>query len=240
MRKPTSAFSLLLVSLLGLAVLVGCASSDVTARRQASGSQDVAKPQRIIVHNFAGTPADLPPDSAIAEHYARRSQPQTAKEIEIGRKLGAQLAAELVTEILNMGMPAERAGGGPPPQPGDHIIRGEFVSIDEGSRLKRMLIGFGAGAAELKTLVEAYEVTTTGLRPLGSAEVTAGGGKMPGMLVPVLGGAAASQAGRAAIISGSLNVVQEMGPESMRAAAKRTAKEIAKVLKDVFRKRGWI
>ncbi len=63
---------------------------------------------------------------------------------------------------------------------------------------------------------------------------------MPGMLVPVLGGAAASQAGRAAIISGSLNVVQEMGPESMRAAAKRTAKEIAKVLKDVFRKRGWI
>ena len=99
MRKPTSAFSLLLVSLLGLAVLVGCASSDVTARRQASGSQDVAKPQRIIVHNFAGTPADLPPDSAIAEHYARRSQPQTAKEIEIGRKLGAQVAAELVTEI---------------------------------------------------------------------------------------------------------------------------------------------
>ena len=86
-------FSLLLVSLLGLAVLVGCASSDVTARRQASGSQDVAKPQRIIVHNFAGTPADLPPDSAIAEHYARRSQPQTAKEIEIGRKLGAQVAA---------------------------------------------------------------------------------------------------------------------------------------------------
>ncbi len=233
-------FSLLLVSLLGLAVLVGCASSDVTARRQAPGSQDVAKPQRIIVHNFAGTPADLPPDSAIATHYARRSQPQTAKEIEIGRMLGAQVAAELVTEILNMGMPAERAGGGPPAQPGDHILRGEFVSIDEGSRLKRMLIGFGAGAAELKTLVEAYEVTTTGLRPLGSAEVTAGGGKMSGMLVPVLGGAAAGAAGRAAIISGSLNVVQEMGPESLRAAAKRTAKEIAKVLKDVFRKRGWI
>ncbi len=137
-----------LVSLLGLAVLVGCATSDVTARRQAPGSPDVAKPQRIIVHDFAGTPADLPPDSAIATYYARRSargQRQTAKEIEIGRKLGAQVAAKLVTEILNMGMPAERAGSGPPPKPGDHIIRGEFVSIDEGSRLKRMLIGSGPG-----------------------------------------------------------------------------------------------
>ncbi len=78
--------SLVLASLLGLAVLAGCASSDVTARRQASGAQDVAKPQRIIVHNFAGTPADLPPDSAIANYYVRRNQPQTAQEIELGSR----------------------------------------------------------------------------------------------------------------------------------------------------------
>ncbi len=35
-------------------------------------------------------------------------------------------------------------------------------------------------------------------------------------------------------------LVQEMGPESMNAAAKRTAKEIAKELQDAFRRRGWI
>ena len=232
---------LLLASLLGLAVLSGCASSDVTAKRQAPGSQDIAKPERIIVYDFAGTPADLPPDSAIASFYAQRSQPQTAEEIKIGRELGAQVAAVLVTEILDMGMSAELAGSGPPPQPGNTvIIRGEFVSIDEGSRLKRMLIGFGAGAGELNTLVEGFVVTSTGLRPLGSAEVSAGGGRMPGILVPVLGGAAAGAAGRSAVIAGGMNVAQEMGPESMRAAAKRTAEEIAKVLKDAFRKRGWI
>ena len=42
------------------------------------------------------------------------------------------------------------------------------------------------------------------------------------------------------MIAGGMNVAQEMGPESMSAAAKRTAEEIAKVLKDAFRKRGWI
>jgi hypothetical protein len=37
-----------------------------------------------------------------------------------------------------------------------------------------------------------------------------------------------------------MNVVQELGPESMTAAAKGTAKEIANVLQDAFRRRGWI
>jgi len=158
----------------------------------------------------------------------------------LGRELGHQVASELVKEILNMGLPAERAGAGPPASVGNLLIGGEFISIDEGSRVKRMLIGFGAGASELKTLVEGYLVTKDGLKPLGSAEIKAAGGKMPGMLVPVVGGAIAGEAGRSAVISGTMNVVQEMGPESMNAAAKRTAKEIANVLQDAFRRRGWI
>ena len=103
-----------------------------------------------------------------------------------------------------------------------------------------MLIGFGAGASELKTLVEGYLVTKDGLKPLDPAEIKATGGKMPGMLVPVVGGALAGEAGRSAVISGSMNVVQELGPESMNAAAKRTAKEIAKVFQNAFQRRGWI
>ena len=224
----------------GVAILAGCASSDVTSRREASGKQNFERPARIIVRDFAATPSDLPPDSAVAQLYARRSTPQSADEVRLGRKLGQRVAGELVKEILNMGMPAERAGAGPPATVGNVMIGGEFISIDEGSRLKRMLIGFGAGASELKTLVEGYLVTKDGLEPLGSAEIKAAGGKMPGMLVPVVGGAVAGEAARSAAISGAMNVVQELGPESMDAAAKRTAKEIAKVLKDAFRKRGWI
>ncbi len=220
-------------SLIALLVLAGCASSDVTARRSYVGDEEIARPGRIIVHSFAATPGYIPADAAIAGQYDRRATPQSAQEVAVGRKLGDQVATRLVDEILKMGLPAERAGSGPPPQLGDLIIKGEFVSIDEGSRLKRMLIGFGAGAAELKTFVEGYQVTASGLRPLGSAEVEAGGGKMPGMLVPIGIGASAA-------ISGGLNVAQELGPESMRSAANRTAEEIAKVLEKAFKKRGWI
>ncbi len=226
--------------LLALVVVAGCAGSDVTARRSTVGDEQLARPGRIIVHSFAATPGDIPADSAITGQYDRRDTPQTAQEVAVGRKLGDQVATRLVDEILKMGLPAERAGGGPAPQLGDLIIKGEFISIDEGSRLKRMLIGFGAGAAELKTFVEEYQVTVGGLRPLGSVEVKAGGGKTPGMLVPVVGGAVAGRAATSAAISGGMNVAQEMGPESIEGAAKRTAKEIAKVLSEAFKKRGWI
>jgi hypothetical protein len=37
-----------------------------------------------------------------------------------------------------------------------------------------------------------------------------------------------------------MNVKKEMGPESLQAAAKRTAEEIAKVLSKKFAEQGWI
>ena len=52
-------------------------------------------------------------------------------------------------------------------------------------------------------------MTVTGLRPLRSVEIKAGGGKTPGMFVPVVGGAVAGRAGTSAAISGGLNVAQE-------------------------------
>ena len=135
---------------------------------------------------------------------------------------------------------AELAGSGPPRQTGDVVLYGEFVYIDKGSRTARMLIGFGAGAGELQTLVEGFQVTTTGLRPLGSAEFRSAGGNMPGIVVPLGIGAATGRARTSAVVAGGLNVAQELGPESMRAAANRTAKDIAEVLRDAFENQGWI
>ncbi|MDJ0611035.1 MAG: DUF4410 domain-containing protein [Kiloniellales bacterium] len=236
MRLPGSAFCGLLLLVFGS----GCASTDVTARRSNVGDEEIPKPTRIIVYSFAATPDDLPADSAIAEHYARRDEPQSEEQKELGRQLGDQVATNLVEDILEMGLPAELAGSGPPPRNGDIVLRGAFITIDEGSRVKRMLIGFGAGAAELRTLVEGYQVTPEGLRPLGSAEVEAAGGYLPGVIVPVGVGAATGRAAASAVVAGGAQVIKEVGPESISAAASRTAEEISGVLREGFKKRGWI
>ncbi len=226
------------VLLLGLGFLAGCASSDVTSRKTYQG--EIAKPARVIVYDFSATPQDVPADSVLAGQFAQRDAPQSEEEIALGRDLGARVAKRLVENLNNLGIVAERAADGAVPRLGDGVIKGAFVSVDEGSRVKRMLIGFGAGAAELKTVVEGYQLREAGLYPLGSAEIEAGGGKMPGVLAPVGISAAAGRATTSAVISGSANVVKEIGPESIESASLRTAEEITKIVEEAYRERGWL
>ncbi len=232
--------TILAACLLAISLAAGCAQTNVSDRESTSTSAIILKPARVIVYDFASTPEAVPPDSAIAGLYRQRTTPQTPEEIELGRSLGAKVSARLVEELNKNGIAATAAATGPVPHPGDVVIRGEFVSIDKGSRVKRMLIGFGAGAAGLETLVEGYVVTAAGLVPLGSAQIETAGGKMPGMLVPIGAGAAMGTVATSVAISGAANVLQELGPEGLDGAAKRTAKEIAKVIVKAYEERGWM
>jgi hypothetical protein len=60
------------------------------------------------------------------------------------------------------------------------VLMGYFESVDTGSAVERIALGFGSGAAHLQTAVEGYLMTERGLRRLGAGEVYAGGGKAPG------------------------------------------------------------
>jgi hypothetical protein len=225
--------------LIAVVVLAGCASSKVTSRENAAGDEKIARPDRIIVQNFAATPADVADSSAVAGKYAAHKTPQTAEEIEVGRQLGAQVARELVVEIAKMGLPAVQAAGQPAPRVGDIVISGEFVSVDEGAAGKRVLIGFGSGAAKLGTIVEGHLMTDKGLRPLGSREIAASGGKTPGVLVGLAGYLITDSP--IGLIAGSVvKLTGETGRETLSGMAKMTAKEIAKELRDAFEKQGWI
>jgi hypothetical protein len=224
--------------LFALVAFVGCASTKVTESQSYQGEK-LARPDRIIVHDFAATPADIPAWSAAAQH-AGPSTPQSAEVTETGRELGAQVAEQLVAEIQDMGLPAVRAAGQPEPRVGDIVIIGYFASIDEGSAVKRVAIGFGSGGAEMTTEVEGYLMTDQGLRKLGSREIDSGAGKTPGVAVPLaITIATANPIGL--IVGGALKVGGEVtGSSKITGTAKRTAKEIGDELRDAFERQGWI
>jgi hypothetical protein len=225
--------------LFALVVLTGCASTEVTSQQPYEGPR-IARPDRIIVDDFAATPADVPPGSAVVGEYSAPSTPMTPEQIEEGRKLGAEVAKELVAKIQNMGLPAVQAAGQPPPRVGDLVIMGYFVSVHEGSAAKRVLIGFGSGAADLKTVVEGYLMTAQGLRRLGAGELDSGGGKTPGVAVP-LAVAVATANPVGLIVSGAAKAYGEAsGSATIEGTAERTADEIAEKLQVAFEKQGWI
>jgi hypothetical protein len=112
--------------------------------------------------------------------------------------------------------------------------------VHEGSATKRMALGFGAGASELRTAVEGFQMTSQGLRKLGSGTVDSAGNQTPGAAVGVVGLiATGSPAGL--LVSTGMKAYGEMsGSSGIEGRAAATAKEIAASIKPRFRQQGWI
>src|SRR6266852_1426655 len=87
----------IVLCLLVLVAVPGCASTKVTDRQQLVTGQ-IARPNNIWVYDFVATPADVPSDSDVSA----QGTAQTAEQIDIGRQLGAQIAKELVADIQGM------------------------------------------------------------------------------------------------------------------------------------------
>jgi hypothetical protein len=226
------------VWLFALLVVAGCASTEITEHESYQGEK-LARPDRIIVHDFTGNPAEVPPESPFHAQMAETATP-TPEQQEVGQQLGAQIAEELVADLQGMGLPAVRAAGQSAPQPNDIVLRGYFVSIDEGSAGKRVLVGFGSGEAEMRAAVEGYQMTDQGLRLLGSGEVASEGGSMPGMVVP-LAVVAATANPIGLVVGGAAHLYGEgSGSDTIEGAAKRTVDEIAAQLRTAAEKQGWI
>ena len=224
---------------LALAVAAGCASTKVSDRHEYMGGK-APRPHHIWVYDFASTPAEVPAGSALAGQPIEHPTPQTAEQIAAGRKVGAEIATALVEEIFNMGLLARKASSDTKPEINDLVIRGYLLSIDEGDATKRVAIGFGSGASQLTAAVEGFQMTTQGLRKLGSGTVDSGGGKTPGGAVGV---AALIVTGNPVglIVGGGAKAYGEYsGSSKIEGRAKAIAKEIAEKIKPKFQQQGWI
>jgi len=231
--------AIIVTALFAMFVVVGCASTKVTDREELVTGQ-LPRPAHIWVYDFAATPAEVPADSALAGNYSEHGTPQTAEHIATGRKLGALVATELVEQIRGMGMPAEHAVTGSTPQINDIVIRGYLVSFDEGDAKKRIAIGFGSGASDLKVAVEGFQVTARGLRKLGGGSSDAGGGKAPGAAMGAVALVATHNPLGLIVGTGVKVHGEKSGSSTVEGRAKQEAKEIADQLKKRFQEQGWI
>ncbi len=208
--------------------------------RQMLVHEKLPRPDHILVYDFIATPADIPADSSLADRHEENPTPQTADQIEAGRKAGAEIAGQLVEHIRGMELPGERASAQTKPHINDIVIRGYLLSLKEGSTDKRFVVGFGSGASDLQAAVEGYQMTDRGLSKLGSGKVDADEGKTPGVAAP-LAAAIASGNPLGLIVSGGMKLYGEKsGSSKIEGRVKQTAKEIADPLKLRFQQQGWI
>ncbi len=229
----------IVMTALTLVVLAGCAKTSVTQQTPMT-DLGLARPKQILVYDFIADPADMPADSSIGSAIGTPDIPPTAEQSATARQLGGLIAAELVSDIQAMGLPAAPGGRGTTPQVGDGVIRGYLVSAQGGGAAKRFIIGFGSGSSELDTVVEGYTMSPHGLRRLGSGTLSSSGGKTPGVVVPAAVAIASGNPVGLIVIGGIKLYREASGKNGLEARAKATADAIADQLKARFQDRGWI
>ena len=233
-------FPRIVFCLLALVVASGCASTEVTKRDRKTGSEKLAKPERIYVFPFAATQADIPEWATGAQQLDPPKEPPTPEELQAGRELGDLVAKELVESISEMGLTALEGSKNSLPKPNDIMIVGYFGAVDEGSTVKRLVIGFGSGSTDLTTAVEGYQMTSEGPRLLGSAQLESGGGKTPGLIVPLAVLVATSNPIGLIVMGGAKVGMEVTGRSGIEGSAKRTAEEISEKLEERFKELDWI
>lgn len=234
--NPRNSFVLCLVALL---LLAGCASTKITSQERLYTGQ-LPRPAHIWVYDFAATPTDLPPGSMLSSLYSQDAGSQSAEQITTGRRLGAQIATELVNQIQKMKLPAVYVTGQQQAQFNDLILRGALLSFNAGDATKRVAIGLGSGSSELKAAMETWQVTPQGLRKLGGGTGESGGSKTPGAAVGTAAMLATANPAGLIVSTGTKVYGEASGSSKIEGRAEQIAKEIAARLKERFQEQGWI
>jgi Domain of unknown function (DUF4410) len=220
--------------------VAGCAPTQVQSTYQRDAA--MPRPAQVLVYDFAVTPQDVQLDRGLSAQVVEMAKgtSRTEQEIQLGHKAARALTNELVERINAMGLPAKRAYGAPSDWVSALLIEGQFVSIDEGNRTERAVIGLGAGRSSVQTLVQVYHTRDARLVRLEEFETAAASGYKPGAAETMGMGAAAGTLAVSAAVTAAGTVASEAFGANVEADAERTATDVAEKLEAYFAQQGWI
>jgi hypothetical protein len=120
------------------------------------------------------------------------------------------------------------------------ILDGQFTDISEGNKLRRMVIGLGAGQSKLDTVVQVIQRTDLGSTEVMDFSTSADSGYMPGAGITGPAGAAAGGAAAAA----SLGVNLAAGgvknyTSSTGYLVGKTSDQIVELVVGYYNRQGW-
>ena len=222
--------------LFALAGALGCASAGVETTKRLTSELDVVRPSTILVYDFDVSAKDVVVDTAGPGLVTGAGEPD--ERDELGKKVATALSEAMVAELRERGLVAERGTSGMKPPLNALVLKGQFVTVDEGDQMARVTVGFGAGSTEIRARAQVFQQTSTGLRPISEGEISADGNSMPGMLVPVSAGAIAGSALTSAAISGGLSTLREVGGP-LASDLENIAEELADRAVALYERRGW-
>jgi hypothetical protein len=174
---------------LGAMLLAGCSTAKVTSSNQL-GNVAALRPAVVYVSDFdidatgiksepgvlGARPLGVRPDGLLAR--LRQGDPQGK-----ARHLVDLMGDTLVEDLTKAGLTARRVPPGMTLPSEGWLVRGAFLEVDEGNRLRRAVIGFGAGDTQLQVAAAVDALSATAPAPLYTVDTSAESHPLPGAIV---------------------------------------------------------
>jgi hypothetical protein len=93
--------------------------------------------------------------------FQRHKDPQ-----QQAQQIVTKLADALVNDLRAKGLDARRFPNGTPLPAQGWLVRGVFLSVDEGNSMRRAVVGFGAGASQIELAVAVDNLAAQAPQPL--------------------------------------------------------------------------
>jgi len=235
-KLPTRAARMTVLLLLAVGA---CGRARITSAGGSVGA--LPPPDGVLIYDLAVSPEQVSRDRGLGPRLADGfdTTPRTEKERQLGERLAQAFSDALVEQLRHAGLDARRAAASEPAPPGPLLITGEFLSIDEGNRTARVVVGLGMGRSKVQALVHVYESLPDSPVLVREYLGDADSGFKPGMAESLGVGAVATTIAGAAATSSALAVGSESFIASIDADAKRMADRLAKQILALYASRHW-
>ena len=229
--------------LLAAVTIAGCAGASVSP---GINGQPVSnnRPSTVYVYPFAVSAQEVTLNQGFFQNTYRNltDSNQDQSQVQLGDQTANALADEMVQQLQTLGFVASKVARGTQVS-GQNvlIVDGSFTDVNQGNRLRRMVIGLGSGQSNLAAQVQVYQMANGMNMQIMNFATQANSGSMPGAALTAPAGAAAG--GTAAAVSLGMNLAAGAGKtytSAMSVMAQRSAKQAVAYMSQYFASQGWI
>jgi hypothetical protein len=179
--------------MMGMACLLSaCNHARVQTEESYLGAQ-MPCPDHVVVSYLSISPQTVRLEQGVSARIVRvvEGQSSTMQQQQAAQAAGVAPAEELVARLRRYGLPAELATE--VPQAGRILlVQGRILSVDQGNRTRRMLIGLGAGKSSVTAETQLFYATDSGTpRFMTAFQGEVDSGHLPGAAETIGVGAAA-------------------------------------------------
>jgi Domain of unknown function (DUF4410) len=204
------------------------------------------RPTTVYVYPFAVNSQDVTLNQGFFQKtyrsFTSSEAEQDQSQQQLAQATAQDLAAAIVSELQDLGFTAAQVQRGQQVT-GDNvlIVDGQFTAINEGNKLRRMVIGLGAGQSTLNTQVQVYQMVAGNAQQIMNFSTSANSGSMPGAAFTAPAGAAVGGAAAAASLGANLAAGATKNYTSgMGYLAKKTADQAVAYMSQYFGVQAWI